>query len=275
MANVISKDGTKIAFSRVGSGPALIVVDGALCYRQLGPSQGLAKLLADNFTVYTYDRRGRGESGDMQPYNSAREVEDIGALIDAAGGQAALFGQSSGGALVLEAADKLSSKVTRFAMYEDPFFVDDSRPALPPDFVARMQANLAQGRPAEAVKMFMKLVGTPSLMVAIMPLMPMWKQLTAVSHTLPYDFAFMAEFQQGRALPKDRWPHATQPALAAVGSKSPAWMQHAMEQVAATVPNAEKAVLPGQNHMVKSEVLAPVLTEFLMSGKVAAGSHLV
>lgn len=270
MAYVTSKDGTKIAYTKTGSGPALIIVDGALCYREFGPSKQLSEKLKDKFTVFSYDRRGRGESGDSKDYEPMREVEDLEVLIDEAGGHAALFGQSSGGALVLEAANHLGKKVESFAMYEDPFFVDNTRSSLPDGFIAEMKSNIAAGKRGQAVKMFMKLVGTPSFMVAIMPIMPMWSKLEAVAHTLPYDFSFMAEHQQGTPLKKGEWPNATQPALAGVGGKSPKWMQNSMHQVNDVLKNSSLVTLPGQTHMVKADVLVPELEKFFTSKQVSA-----
>ena len=126
MSHVISKDGTRIALARSGSGPALILVDGALCSRAFGPSPKLAPLLAPHFTVYTYDRRGRGESGDTEPYSPHRELEDLAALIEAAGGQAFLLGLSSGGALALHAAAS-GLPVARVFAYEPPYVSEDSQ----------------------------------------------------------------------------------------------------------------------------------------------------
>ena len=120
MSTVTSKDGTKIAYEKKGQGPALILVDGALCYRAFGPMQSLAELLAPNFTVYTYDRRGRGESSNGKPYSLEREVEDLDALVKAAGGSAYVYGISSGACLALEAALRLGMEISKLAMYEPP-----------------------------------------------------------------------------------------------------------------------------------------------------------
>jgi pimeloyl-ACP methyl ester carboxylesterase len=124
MNTVLSRDGTAIAFDKSGVGPPLILVDGALCYRASGPSRSLAALLAEHFTVFTYDRRGRGESGDTAPYAVEREVDDIEALIEEAGGSAYVYGVSSGAALALEAANR-GLAIEKLALYEAPFIVDD------------------------------------------------------------------------------------------------------------------------------------------------------
>src|SRR5258706_1839916 len=160
MSTVKSKDGTVIAYDKSGTGQPVILVDGALCYRASGPSGPLAAELSPHFTVFTYDRRGRGESGDTLPYAVEREVEDIEALINAAGGSAFVYGISSGAALALEAATCLKG-IKKLALYESPYIVDDSLPPRPNDFVARMDALIAAGRRGDAVKSFMQTVRVP------------------------------------------------------------------------------------------------------------------
>src|SRR6266496_3829270 len=172
MRKVHSKDGTTIAFDWSGEGPAIILVGGALSDRSAGTQ--LAAHLAPHFTVYTYDRRGRGESGDTAPYAIAREVEDIDALINEAGGSAFVFGHSSGAVLALEAARLLPTKITKLALYEPPFIIDDSRPPAPQDYVPHLMELVSSGRRGEAVEYFMTVVGTPAEMVAQMRQSPMW-----------------------------------------------------------------------------------------------------
>src|SRR5438093_543539 len=140
MSTTISADGTKIGYTSTGSGPAIILVDGALSYRGSSPNDALAKELAAHFTVYTYDRRGRGESTDTGPYTVEREVEDLAALVKEAGGETFLFGISSGAALALEAARSLP--VTKLALYEPPFVVDATRPRVPADYATRLDTAL-------------------------------------------------------------------------------------------------------------------------------------
>ncbi len=179
---VFSKDGTAIAFNRVGDGPPVILVDGALCYRAFGSSRPLAKLLAQHFTVFTYDRRGRGESGDTAPYAVEREVEDIEALVNEAGGAAFIWGISSGAVLALEATNRLTG-IKKVALYEAPFIVDDSHPTTKDDWV-RINEAVAANRRKDAVKFFLKLVGLPVFFIALMRLMPVWSKLKAVAHTI-------------------------------------------------------------------------------------------
>ncbi|MEU0793975.1 alpha/beta hydrolase [Amycolatopsis sp. NPDC005961] len=263
MSTTVSADGTKIAYTRAGSGPALVLVDGAMCYRGSSPNDALAKELATRFTVYTYDRRGRGESTDTGPYAVEREVEDLAALVKEAGGEVFLFGISSGAALALEAARSLP--VTKLALYEPPFVVDDTRPRVPADYPARLDAVLAAGKRGQAVKMFMtEGVGLSGAVVATMRIMPFWAKLKRVAHTLPYDTALVADHQSGEPLPA-AWPEVKVPALAVDGGRSPAWMRNGVSSLAKVLPSAEYKTLPGQTHIVKAAALAPVLTDFYLS----------
>jgi pimeloyl-ACP methyl ester carboxylesterase len=261
---VISKDGTSIAYDRTGSGPPLILVDGALCYRAFGPMGALAALLAPHFTVYTYDRRGRGESGNGKPYAVEREVEDLAALVREAGGSAYAYGASSGGALALEAANR-GVALTRLAVYEPPYIVNDGIAPVPDDFVERLNLLVASGRSGEAVKMFMRTVGTPRVFIALMQVLPVWGKLKAVAHTIANDFTIMGEGQRGKPFPPRRFASVKAVTLVMDGGKSPAWMRQGVRALAAAVPNARYETLPGQTHMVKAKVQAPVLKEFFVS----------
>jgi pimeloyl-ACP methyl ester carboxylesterase len=262
MNTVESRDGTAIAFDKAGRGPALILVDGALCYRGAGPSKSVAAELSGDFTVFTYDRRGRGESGDTAPYAVEREVEDIGALIEAAGGSASLCGFSSGAVLALEAANR-GLGVDKLVLYEPPFIVDDSRSPLPDDYSARLDSLITSDRRADAVRLFMGQVGMPKVLVALMRFMPAWSKLKGVAPTLRYDAAVMGDTQSGRPLPAKRWSAAAAPTLVVVGGKSPAWMQNGTRALAGVLPNAERRSLEGQTHLVKAKPLAPLVSEFL------------
>ncbi|SFJ56010.1 Pimeloyl-ACP methyl ester carboxylesterase [Paenibacillus sp. UNC496MF] len=262
MKEVISKDGTNIAYDKVGNGPALILVDGALCYRDSGPNRPLAALLAQHFTVITYDRRGRGDSGDKKPYSIEREVEDIEALIVEDGGAVFVYGISSGAALALEAAKRIPA-IRRVALYEAPFVVDNSRPPVPDGYLLEMNELLSSGRRGAAVKYFMsKGVGVPAIFVAMMQFMPAWSKLKAVAHTLPYDTLLTVEQQKGKPLPASQWSSVTVPVLVVEGSKSPVWMRNAMRALANVLSHAKYRTLEGQTHIVKPAALAPVLTAF-------------
>lgn len=258
MNSVRSKDGTAIAYERMGSGPALILVDGALCSRAFGPMPKLAPLLAERFTVFLYDRRGRGESGDTQPYAKEREVEDIAALIEEAGGSACLYGASSGGALAIEAAAR-GLDIRKVAAYEPPY-VNASGPHRGSDHEARLKQMISAGRRGDAVKFFMRdMVGMPAVFCFVMRLMRgMWRKLEAVAHTLPYDAAIMGDYN----LPKASLTAVKAPTLVMHGGKTTPLLRDAAEDASALLPNGELRVLAGQTHNVPAEVLAPVLAEF-------------
>jgi pimeloyl-ACP methyl ester carboxylesterase len=267
MPKTTSRDGTPIAFNRTGNGPALIFVDGAMCYREQGPSSAVAAQLAPHFTVFTYDRRGRGDSGNSSAYSIEREVEDIDALIREAGGTAFVFGVSSGAALALEAANR-RLPITRLVLYEAPFIVDDTRTPMPSDFIARVQSALVAGDRGRAVKLFLGLVQVPSIFIFMMRLMPVWSKLKAVAHTLPYDLQLVQEHEQGRPLSHTRWAHATMPTLVMDGGKSPAWMRNAMRALTDVLPNATYRTLAGQTHIIKAQAHVQPLVEFLRQSTV-------
>src|SRR5579885_1623888 len=209
MPRVKSADGTMIAFETLGRGPVVILVDGALCYRGFGPMPCLAALLAAHFTVYVYDRRGRGESGNTHPYAVAREVEDLAALIDAADGSASLYGISSGAALALEAARTLGAKVTKLALYEAPYNGEAIARQRMRDYAANLAEALAADRRGDAVALFMTLVGAPAEQIAGMRESPVWPAFEAVAPTLAYDSAILGD---GR-VPVEKAASATTPAL--------------------------------------------------------------
>jgi pimeloyl-ACP methyl ester carboxylesterase len=263
MKTAISKDGTRIAYDVQGSGPALVLVDGAMCRRAFGPMGELAPKLAHRFTVYGYDRRGRGDSGDTPPYAVEREIEDLAALIDAAGGAACLYGASSGAMLALRGA-AAGLRVPKMVLFEPPFAGADT-PPLPPRYRARIDELLAAGDRGGAIALFMKVVGVPAFGVWMMRAMPwVFGKLKAVAHTLPYDFAVLGD-EPGHALPAGHLAlmHSVRtPTLMVLGGKSPAWMRTAVETVASAIPGAKLRVLPGQDHRAAASAIAPVIEEF-------------
>jgi pimeloyl-ACP methyl ester carboxylesterase len=256
----LSKDGTAIAFDRIGHGPAVILIDGALCYRGMGRNAKLANIMAQHFTVFTYDRRGRGASGDTTPYAVEREVEDVDALLTEAGGTASVWGTSSGAVLALEAANRLKG-IKKLALYEAPLIVDDSRSTTEDDW-DRIGEAVAAGRRSDAVRIFLMSVGLPGVFIALMRVMPVWSKLKAIAHTLSYDGAIVRDNQRGKPLPAIRWASVTIPALVMDGGRSPAWMRHGNRSLARVLPNAQYRTLEGQTHMLKPKVHAPLLIEF-------------
>ena len=267
MNTVTSKDGTKIAFDKIGSGPAVIIVNGAMQYRAMDPSMAkLAELLSKDFTVYNYDRRGRGESTDTAPFAKEREIEDLAALVEDAGGSAMVYGISSGGALVLDTAAAVPG-ITKIALYEVPFIVNDSRPPLPADYVDHLNQLVKEDKRDEAVKYFLvEAVGIPAEYLGGVDQNPLWPRMLGIAHTIAYDGSRVADLMQGKPLPADRWSKVTMPALLMDGDKSNrGWMGGAADAIAALLPHAERETLAGQDHNVDSAVIAPVIAEFFKS----------
>jgi pimeloyl-ACP methyl ester carboxylesterase len=259
MSEVLSGDGTVIAFDRSGNGPPVIFVDGAFMHRSFGQLRRLGALLATRFTAINYDRRGRGESADTAPYAVQREVEDLDALIAEAGGSAFVFGISSGAALALEAAASGLS-IRKLALYEPPFIVDDSRSPIPNDFVTKLKELTSSGRRGQAVELFLtKGVDEPPGAVAATRTLPIWARLEAVAHTLTYDATIMGG---DNSLPAERLARVTATTLVIDGAASPSWMHNAAQATKAALPDAQQRTLEGQAHDVAPEALAPVLEEF-------------
>ncbi len=260
---VNSADGTSIAYDLTGSGPAVILVAGAFTDRTHPTLSGVAKGLSPWFAVVNYDRRGRGESGDNRPYAVEREIEDLAALIDAAGGSAMVFGGSSGAALALEAAAH-GLAISKLALWEPPYHVDDSAPQLPDDFAAQLDALVRDGRPGDAVELFMvRAAELPAAAVAAMRADPGWAAAEAVAHTLAYEAAVMGP---GNAFFAERYAAITQPTLLLSGGSSPSWMANAGKAVAAAIPQTAHRILDGQTHNVDADVLTAELLEFFTAG---------
>ena len=257
MAKVISKDGTSIAFEKTGTGPPVIVVDGALCSRAFGPSVKLARLLAQQFTVIIYDRRGRNESGNTQPYSVEREIEDIEAIIHEVGGSACLVGFSSGAALSLRAAAG-GLNITKLLLYEPPYVLNMGGYNPPADSEAQLKKFIASGQRGGAVNFFMhKMVGLPAILPVVMRLMPVWTKLKAVAHTLPYDAAILGNF----SLPSIA-SNVKTPTLVVGGEKTARTLYNVVPRLADSMPNAKHIFLKGQTHNVSVKAIAPVLIDF-------------
>jgi pimeloyl-ACP methyl ester carboxylesterase len=258
MPNVTSKDGTKIAYEKNGNGPVVIIVDGALCSRAFGPTSQLVPLLKDNFTVITYDRRGRNESGDTPPYSVEREIEDLDALIKEVGDSVYMVGFSSGAALILNAAAR-GLTIKKMLLYEAPYVMNMGGYNPPSNSEAQLKALITLNKRGDAVKFFMKdMVGMPGIMATIMSILPVWKKLKAVAHTLPYDAAIL----NGFVLPVNLAKTVNVPALVMGGSKSPATLRNAAQKLAEALPNAKIKLLEGQNHNVSMKVIAPELINY-------------
>ncbi len=261
MDRVTSRDGTSIAFDRLGDGPPVIVVCGAMCDRAL--MRPTAEELAKHFTVFNYDRRGRGDSGDTAPYAVEREIEDIDALIVEAGGTASVYGHSSGAGLVLHAAAH-GLPIAKIVLHDPPYAPDGDEEARRSsrEYGKDLKAMLSKDRHGEAVELFMGLVGMPQEMVEGMRRTPRWAGLEAMAPTLAYDSEVMGDIGRDGTIPVDQARRVTVPALVVTGGADYPWMIDVGRRLADAMPNGRHRVLENQEHVVPPEVLVPVLAEF-------------
>lgn len=253
--NVTSADGTSIFFEQRGDGPPVILVGGA--FNDRTTTVGLADVLAGDFTVVNYDRRGRGDSGDAPSYAVEREIEDLAALIAHVGGTASVFGHSSGAVLALEAA-AAGIGIERVVAYEPPYATDEHPRA---DIVAEVRAQLAAGDRDAAAATFLQVAGTPAEMIEGMKQAPVWGWFTALAHTLPYDLTICGP----DARPRASLARIAIPALVIGGGASDDALRSGARAAAAAVPGARHEVLEGQDHGVLQypETLRPLLLDFL------------
>ncbi|WP_309094402.1 alpha/beta fold hydrolase [Streptomyces sp.] len=255
----LSRDGTRIAYESTGRGPAVVLVSGAMSTG--GTLAPLAVSLAERFQAVVYDRRGRGASGDTAPYAVEREIEDLAAVIEAVGGEALLYGISSGGALALEAAAS-GLPVRRVAVYETPFTMSGEGARERAEYTRGLTEALGEGRRGDAVELFLRLTGLAESVIRNARQSPMWAGMETLAPSLAYDDAVMGD---GR-VPRERLASVGVPTLAVAGDASPAWLREAARAIADCVPDGSYRTLQGQTHMVEPNVLAPVLTEFFSRG---------
>jgi pimeloyl-ACP methyl ester carboxylesterase len=267
MPQVISRDGTPIGYEVAGSGPLVILVGGATQYRAVDArTPNLVKALAADYTVVTFDRRGRGESGDTWPYAVAREVEDIAALMDALGGEAYVYGMSSGAVLALEAAAAMPRRVKALALYEPPIDVSRSSADYQSDH-ADMAALAAAEKGEEMMRQFLLGVGMPAEGMAAFEKSPAWPAYASIGLTIEHDYRVLADARKGDNSP-ERWQNAIMPVLVINGDKSFDFMAAGADWVASGLHNGERITLADQSHDVDPMVLAPLLNVFFQMGSV-------
>jgi pimeloyl-ACP methyl ester carboxylesterase len=263
----ISKDGTQIAYDKTGKGPALVLVDGAFCFRQHGVTPDLVPLLSSDFTVFSYDRRGRGESTDTKPYRVEREIEDLQAIVDATNETAFIFGMSSGAALLVQAVSK-GLNARKIVLFEPPYVVVNENDEAPPaDARERLEDFIKQDKRGGAVKYFMaKVMGVPAIFVLLFRIFGrnMFRKNEAVAHTLTYDVAIMDNF----SVPQQLLSKIILPTIVIGGEKSPKKLLNAVQAVGQRMPNSKISLLKGQSHNVSMKVLAPVLIDFFKSDEI-------
>jgi pimeloyl-ACP methyl ester carboxylesterase len=262
MNHVISKDGTSIAYDRAGEGPPLILMGGALNDRRSVAE--LAERMSQSFTVYNYDRRGRNGSGDTEPYAVERELEDLQALIDVAGGSALLFANCTGGMLALEAVSA-GQAITRLALYEPPYLLDGPHARLDEEYRRRLSELVEAGRLGDAVEHFMvNAVGFTPDAVGRIRMAPIWPMLESLAPSLRYDAVLAGD----NSLPTGLLPSITLPTLVIDGADSPQWARDPMQTLVDLLPDGRRVSLEGHNHNLVADAVAPVLLEFFRAGSV-------
>jgi pimeloyl-ACP methyl ester carboxylesterase len=266
---VRSQDGTLIAYEQTGVGPVVILVSAALADRD--GARRLARQLASSFTVVNYDRRGRGQSSNTEPYAVEREIEDLEALVNAIGQPVFLFGSSSGSVLALDAGSRFGARVKKLFLYEPPFIVDASHAPIPDSLQNEIGEAVAANKRGEAVELFFrKGMGIPAVGVTFMRLlMPAWRDMAAIVHTAPYDLKILAGTQSGKPLPSDRWSRATSPTMVAVGAKSEAFFHNGAKALIGMLPAVEYRSLDGLDHsavLMAPQALAAAIRQYFANG---------
>jgi pimeloyl-ACP methyl ester carboxylesterase len=257
MPTVTSNDGTAIAYETVGDGLPIILVDGAMCFRDSGPMRPIGRELARGFTAVLYDRRGRGESGDTPPSSVDREVEDLDALIAAVGGPVSLFGISSGAALCLRTALALGpDRVGRLVMFEPPYLPEEFLEQAA-RYTAELTRALAEGRREDALETFMRHVGVPEQGIAGARQSPTWEATVALAPTLAYDDAVMGD----STVPADA-ALVTIPTLTLASAASPPMLHHGPQVAARAIPGAKFELVEGTFHEPDPAALAARLADF-------------
>ncbi|MGW4025282.1 alpha/beta fold hydrolase [Streptomyces sp. NPDC005009] len=254
--HISSRDGTSLAYESAGRGATIVLVSGAMSTG--ATAAPLAAPLSERFRVVVYDRRGRGVSGDTAPYSVEREIEDLAALIEAVGGEAALHGVSSGGALALRAAAS-GLPVHHVSVYETPYAMSEEDLGERARYTERLTAALAEGRRGDAVELFLRLTGLGEDVIQGARQSPMWAGMESIAPSLAYDDAVMGD----GSVPRELLSSIRVPVLSIAGDASPAWMREAARAIAESVPRGTYRTLEGQTHMVEPDVLAPVLADFL------------
>jgi pimeloyl-ACP methyl ester carboxylesterase len=262
MSIAMSKDGTKIVYRRIGTGPVIILIDGAFCSKDFGPMPKLAPYLEEYFTVISYDRRARGESGDTKPYHIEREFEDLQALIDQNGGSAYLFGVSSGAILALRAVSH-GLRIPKLVLFEPPF-VTNKNLIRSPNAYHDLTHLIEEGKRGEAVKFYLrKVMGVPAILPFVLRLTPNWAKMKANANSLPYDAAVCGDFE----IPKNLVSAISIPVLVIDSTKSPEILRSAVESTVSVLPNATRKSLKGSIHDVPPQILTPELIKFLIGNE--------
>lgn len=254
---VISRDGTAIAFEKKGSGPPLIFITGAICHRKFQPIIDDTKILSKAFTVYNYDRRGRGDSGDTETYSVQSEVEDIEALIDSAGGSAYIYGHSSGAILAMETALKIPSKIKKIYIYDPPYVSNEKEYQEYQTTKEKIKTFLVEGKNSKAISEFLVSIGMPKIFTFFLPLTPGWKRTVQLAPTLLYDIT-LTENQA----PVKKLAEIKVPICIAYGEESPNELKIVSNLLNQTIQSSELQSFPKQDHMVDTKILLPKMIQY-------------
>lgn len=274
METITTPGGVELAFDRTVGGEAgtVILIGGAFSYRAFPKMIELARKLSKEYglTVVNYDRRGRGDSTDSPGvYDVENEIDDLAALIEAVGGEAAVFGWSSGAGLaLLAAASGRVPGITKVVAFEPPFVTDHENFVPPADLAVKLHELIAADRRAEVVRYFMtKGMGTPRLFAAIMRFTPFWKSLLATAPSTAHDWAIMGPYMRGAALSPADWAGVKVPTLVVSGGKSGALLRSAARAITAVLPNARHEEVAKLSHNPNIDLLVPVSGEFLVGAE--------
>lgn len=257
MNKVKSNDGTFIAYDVSGSGPTLIYITGAICHRTFFPVKKDVEILSKNFTVYNYDRRGRGDSDIPQSYTLQNELEDIEALIDVAGGTAYVMGHSSGAVLALEAGLKIPNKVLKVVSHDASYVHDEQEKLEYSNLCNKVNHFLKLKNNTEAISTFLKGIGMPKVFVFLVPLIPGWKKIKALAPTLVADMNLTCDMA-----PFQKFTEIQVPVCILYGEKCPKSIVEVANQLASSIPRSSLVKLEGEDHLANTKVVLPIITNF-------------
>jgi pimeloyl-ACP methyl ester carboxylesterase len=259
----VSADGTRIAYDRQGSGPPVVLVDGAMQFRAFDPqtTEMARELAGHGFTVIHYDRRGRGESPAEPPITLEQTLDDLRALIteatEGADDAVALFGSSSGGAIALAAAAS-ALPISKLVLWEVP--LGDELGTDGAEFLAGLRERIAAGDGAATIEYFMK--DMPPEWLAGAKAGQGWPIMTAMGPSLEPDAEVLA-WTQSAARPA-LWAGVTQPTLALTGDETLDLMTPAVDSLVANLPHAFRATVPARDHSWDPKVMALAIAGFLV-----------
>ncbi|WP_402842983.1 alpha/beta fold hydrolase [Microbacterium sp. GXS0129] len=262
MNTTTSQDGTILAYEIAGSGPPLVYITGACCHRTFAPVRQDVKVFATRFRILSYDRRGRGDSGDRRPWSLEREAEDVEAMIDALGGSAFLYGHSSGAIIALKAARELGARVLGSVLYDASWVADSAEAETYAALRDEVDGLVERGKGGAAIRRFLGGIGMPRVFTTMLPLLPGWRRMRALAPTLRYDMALTASPPQPGVA-----AGIASPLRVLVGEKSPASL-HAVATSVAGDAGLTPRTVPGQDHMVDARVLLPELLALVPKGAV-------